>query len=119
MAFLLDFKKRLVKAHYLFVVLLTEILDHRNCLASFALLEPGCLWTHVPANAADFVGFVVSVASHHNCMLKLVVDCLLNLNSLGGLACEFLSFLVESEHLLVNELETVVNRQVLADVIND
>jgi hypothetical protein len=39
LALLLNFEKRLVKVQNLLVVLLPEILNHRNCGASFALLE--------------------------------------------------------------------------------
>lgn len=52
-------------------------------------------------------------------MFKFIVNCLLNFNCLRGFSCEFLSFLVKSDHLFINKLETVIDRKVLADVIDN
>ena len=52
-------------------------------------------------------------------MFKFIINCLLNFNCLGGFSREFLSFLVKSDHLFINKLETVINRKVLTDVIDN
>ena len=116
---LLDFEQGLVEGHNLFVVLLAEVLHHGYGLTGLTLLEARGLRAHVPAHAADLVGFVVTVAGHYDSVLKLVVDCFLNFNSLWWFTGVALAFLSEAHHLLIDKLETVVDREVLADVVND
>lgn len=102
LAFLFYFKERLVETHNLLVVLLTEVLNHGYCLASFTLLKAGCLWAHVPSNAADLVSFVMAVAGHNDGVFKLIIDSLLDFYSFGRFARELDALLSESHHLLVN-----------------
>jgi len=52
-------------------------------------------------------------------MLELIIYSFLNLVLLGRFSGVPLSFLGETDHLLVNQLKTVVNRKILADVVND
>lgn len=119
LSLLLDLKERLVERHNLLVVLLTEVLHHRNSLALFALLEAARLRAHIPAHGGYLVGLVMTVASHDDGMLELVIDCLVDLVLLGGLASEPLLFVGEAVHLFINQLQAVVNREILRDVIDD
>jgi len=119
LAFLLNLEQRLVKRHNLFVVLLSEVLHHRNSLACFALFKSGGFRTHVPADAADLVGFMVAVTRHNYGVFKFIVDSLLGLDGLGWFTGVALSFLVKSHHLFIYQLQTVVNGEVLADVVDD
>jgi hypothetical protein len=116
---LLDFKQGLVEGHNLFVVLLAEVLHHGDGLTGLTLLEARSLRTHVPAHAADLVGFVVTVAGHHDSVLKLVVDSFLNFNSFWWFTGVALALLSEAHHLLIDKLKTVVDGEILADVVDD
>jgi hypothetical protein len=102
LSLLFDFKQRLVKTHNLLVVLRAEILNHRDSLPSFSLLEPTSLWAHVPTNGTNFVGFVMTVTSHDNRMFEFVVNgflCFSNFWRLAGIA---LPFGCKSDHLLID-----------------
>ena len=79
MALLLYFKQRLIKLFYFFVVLLFEVGDHGYCSPGVSLLELASVWVHVKSYIADFVGLVVSVASHHNGSFEFIDDCFLDL----------------------------------------
>ena len=79
MALLLYFKQRLIKLFYFFVVLLFEVSDHGYCSTGVSLLELASVWVHVKSYIADFVGLVVSVASHHNGSFEFINDCFLDL----------------------------------------
>jgi len=103
----------------LLVVLLAEVVYHGNCGASFSLLEAAGFRAHVPAHCADFVGLVVAVASHNDCVLEFIVDSLLDFVLLRWLAGIALALLCEADHLLVDELEAVVDGKILANVIDD
>ena len=103
LAFLFDFEKRLVQTHNLFVVLLAEILNHRDGLACLALLKARGFWAHVPSYTANLVSLVVTITSHYDSVLEFIVDSLLHFHSFGRLACEFDTFLSESHHLLIYE----------------
>ena len=52
-------------------------------------------------------------------MLELVVYSFLSFDGLGRLASVPLTFLGEAHHLLVDELEAVIDGQILADVVDD
>jgi len=119
LSLLLDFKQGLIEGHNLFVVLLAEVVHHGNGLAGLSLLKATRLGTHVPAHCRNLVSLVVTVACHNDCMLELIIYSFLNLVLLGRFSGVPLSFLGETDHLLVNQLKTVVNRKILADVVND
>jgi hypothetical protein len=61
----------------------------------------------------------MTVASHNDCVFEFVVNGFLNFNGLWGLAGKPLSLGRKSDHLLIDELETVVNRKIFADVVDD
>ena len=79
LALLLYFKQRLIKLFYFFVVLLFEVSDHGNSSPCISLLELTSVWVHVKSYIADFVGLVVSVASHYNGSFEFINDCFLDL----------------------------------------
>jgi hypothetical protein len=106
---LLDFKQGLIQTHDLLIVLLAEVLHHGDGLTGFPLLKAGSLGTHIPPDAAHLVGLVVTVAGHDDCVLELVVDCLLDLDSLWGLAGIALALLSKAHHLFIDEFEAVVD----------
>jgi hypothetical protein len=109
LSFLLDFEKWLVKTHNLLVVLRSEVLNHRYCLTSFSLLKAAGLWAHIPSDRTYLVGLVMAIASHNNCMFKFIVNGFLNFNGLGRLASKSLSLVCKSDHLLIDQLEAVVD----------
>ena len=119
LAFLFDFKKWLVETHDLLVVLLAEVVHHGNGGSGLSLLEAAGFRAHIPANGADFVSLVVTVAGHNDCMFEFIVDCLLDFVLLGWLPGVALALLSKADHLLVDELEAVVDGKVLADVVDD
>jgi hypothetical protein len=102
LALLLDLEKWLVKTHDLFIILLAEIVDHRNRLSGFSLFKAACLRTHIPTNCANFISLVVSVASHHDSMLEFIINSLLNFVLFWRLAGVTLAFLGETDHLFIN-----------------
>lgn len=102
LALLLDFKQRLIQTHNLLIILLTEVLYHRNGLASLSLLKSGCLWTHVPSDAADLISLVMTVTRHNNGVFKFIIDSFLGLDNFWGLTGVALALLVKTHHLLVN-----------------
>jgi len=109
LSFLLDFEKGLVQGHDLLVVLLAEVLHHRNGLSLLTLLEAARLRTHIPADSGHLVRLVVTVAGHDDGMFELVVHSLVDLVLFGGLAREALFFVRESVHLLVDQFQAVVD----------
>jgi hypothetical protein len=109
LSFLLDFKQGLIEGHNLFVVLLAEVVHHRDSLAGLSLFKAARLRAHVPAHSRNLVGFVVAVACHDNGMLKFIIDSLLNFVLLRRFSSVPLSFLSETDHLLVDQLKTVVH----------
>ena len=119
MALLLNFKQRLVELFYFLVVLLFEIVDHRNCGPSVALLELAGVWVHVKSYIADLVRLVVAIACHHNGSLELVHDRLLNLVRLRLLVGVSLTSLVQALDLLVDQGEAVVDGKIFRDIVND
>lgn len=119
LTFLFNFEKRLVQRHYLLIILLAEVLHHRNGLAGLTLLKTARFWAHVPAHCRHLVGFVVTIAGHDDGVLELVVDCLLHFVLLWDFACVALALLRKTNHLLVNQLEAVVDRKILGNVIDD
>lgn len=86
----------------MFVVLLAEVLHHRDGLALFTLLEAARLWAHIPAHGGHLVRLVVTIARHNDSMLELIIHCLVNFVLFRGLAREALLLSLESVHLLVN-----------------
>lgn len=119
LTFLLDLKERLVKVHDLFIILLLEIKDHRNCCSGFALLKLACWRAHIKPYIADFIRLMVAIASHHNSSFKFVVDRLLNLVLFWLFVWVPLPLLNKSGCLLINELKTVVNWQIFWDIVNN
>lgn len=109
----------MVQTHDLFVILLAEVLHHRDGLAGFTLLEARSLRAHVPTHARHLVGLVVAVASHHNGVFELIVHSLLGLEDLWWLSCVALPLLVKAHHLFINELKTVVDGKVLRNIIDN
>lgn len=61
----------------------------------------------------------MAVTRHNDSMFELVIYCLLNVNCLWRLSGVTLTLLGEAHHLFINKFETVVNRQVFTDVINN
>ena len=116
---LLNFKQRLVHFSNLHIVLLSEVAGHRDSRASFALLEVAGFRAHVEANIADLVRLVVTIHSHDDGALELVDDGFLVLLLLWLMVGESLAFHSEALHLIVNQLKTIVNRQILANVVDD
>lgn len=119
LSLLFDFKQRLVKTHNLLVILRAEILNHRDGLASLTLLEATGLWTHIPTNGTDFVGFVMTIAGHDNCMFEFVVNGFLGFSNFWRLAGITLPFCCEPDHLFINQFETIVDWKIFTDIIND
>lgn len=119
LALLLDFEEGLVHLHDLHVVLLLEVSSHGNCGASFTLLEVTGIGAHVKTHVGYLVGLVVTVHGHHDCTFEFVDHCLLELLHLRRVVGVPLALLSEPVHLVVNQLEAVVNRQILADVVDD
>ena len=109
---LLNFKQGLVEVHDLLVILLLEVLNHRNRRASFSLLELARGWTHVVADVGDLVGLVMTITGHHDGSFKFVVDRLLNFLVCCRPVRVALSFLDKSLRLLLDEFITIINRQV-------
>ena len=83
------------------------------------MFEVTGLGAHVEAHVADLVGLMVSVHGHDDGALEFVKDSLLVLLRLGRLARVSEALLSESLHLLIDQLQAVVNRQILADIVND
>ena len=52
---------------------------------------------------------MVTVAGHDDCVLEFVVDGLLDLDGLRGLAGVALALLSKAHHLFIDELEAVVD----------
>jgi len=116
---LLDFEERLVHLQNLLIVLLLEVGGHGDGGAGLTLLEIARLRAHIEAHIADFVSLVVAVARHDDGTLEFVEDGLLELLRLGWVAGVAETLLSEALHLLVDQLKTVVNRQILANIVDD
>lgn len=119
LALLFDFKERLIKVHDLNVVLLLEVQNHGNGFTDLALLELTSLRSHIPLDGGYFVGLVLSIACHDDGAFELFINCLTNLFLVRWLSHKALAFFFESLDLLLYELEAVVNRKVLGDVVNN
>lgn len=107
---MLDLKKWLVKVQNLLVILLPEVLDHRNCGASLSLLELTCGRTHVKTNAADLVRLVMAVAGHYDGSFEFVVDRFLYFFHCRRLVRVALSLFSEAPRLFVDQFQTVIDR---------
>ena len=116
---MLNFKQRLVELFYFFVVLLFEVVDHRDCGPGVALLELAGVWVHVESNIADLVGLVVAVAGHHDGSFELVHDRLLDFVGFWLLVGVSLASLVQALDLLVDQGEAVVDGKIFRDIVND
>ncbi len=68
------------------------------------MFEAAGFRAHIPADGADFVGLMVAVASHNDCVFKFIVDGFLDFVLLGGLPGVALALLREADHLLVDKL---------------
>ena len=119
LALLLNFKQGLLHLTNDLIVLLLEVGGHGDGRSNFTLLEVARLWAHVKAHIADLVGFVVTVTRHNDGTLELVLDSLLDFLEAWRLVRVADSLLAEAINLLVDELKAVVNRQILADVVDD
>jgi len=98
--------------HNLLVVLLSEVLDHRDCGAGFSLLELAGGGTHVEADAANLVGLVMAVAGHDDGSLEFIIDGLLYFLGRRGLVRVALPFFGESSGLLINQFKAIVDGQI-------
>jgi len=116
---LLNFKQRLVHFTDLHVVLLLKVAGHRDCRASLALFEIARLGAHVEAHVADLVRLVMTIHGHDDGALELVNDGFLVLRLFWDMVGVALTFDAEALHLIVNQLEAIVYRQILADIIDD
>jgi len=110
LALLLDFKEGLVHLHDLHVVLLLEVGSHGNGGASLTLLEVAGLRAHVKTHVGYLVSLVVTVHGHNDGALEFVDHRLLELLHLRRVVGVPLALLTEPVHLVVNQLEAVVNR---------
>mmetsp|Transcript_12498 Transcript_12498/g.15983 ORF Transcript_12498/g.15983 Transcript_12498/m.15983 type:complete len:291 (-) Transcript_12498:1479-2351(-) len=119
LALLLYFKQRLAHLTDLHVVLLSEVGGHRDGGAGLTLLEIAGFRAHVEAHVADLVGLVVAVHCHDDGAFEFVNDGLLELAGLRDMVVVALTLLSEALHLIVNQLEAIINRQILADVVDD
>lgn len=119
LALLFDLEEGLAHLLDLLVVLLLEVDRHGDGLAGLALLEVARLWAHVEPHIAHFVSLVVSVAGHHDGALEFVDHRFLVLLDLGRVVGVAEAFLTEAFHLFINQLEAVVNRKILADVVDN
>ena len=119
LSLLLDFEERLVHLQDLLIVLLLEVCCHRNGGTGFTLFEIARLWAHVETHIADLVGLVVTVARHDDSTFEFIEHGLLELLRLRRMARVSESLLSEPLHLLINQLEAVVNRQILTDIVDD
>ena len=61
----------------------------------------------------------MTVASHDDCMFEFIINGVLNLNGFWWLSSKSLSLVCKSYHLLINQLKTVVDWKILADVIDN
>lgn len=116
---LLDFKKRLFHIDDLFVILFFEVDDHGDGGAFLSLFKFAGFRTHIPTNCTDFVGLVMTVLSHHDCPFEFVVNRFLNFCQLWRLSSVALALGLESDHLVIDELQAVFNRQVFRDIVDD
>ena len=119
LALLLNFKQRLLHLTDDLIVLLLEVGSHGDGGADLTLLEIASLWAHIEAHIADLVGLVVAVTRHNDGTLKFVLNGLLDLSEARWLIRVANSLLTEALNLLIDQLQAVVNRQILADVVND
>ena len=94
----------------LHVILLLEVGCHRDSGACLALLEVAGFGAHVEAHIGYLVRLVVAVHGHHDCPLELVDHHFVVLLSLGDVVRVPLALLLKPIHLVVNQLEAVVNR---------
>jgi len=83
------------------------------------LLKAAGLWAHIPSDSADLVGLVMAIACHNDCMFEFIVNSFLNLNGFWWFSSKSLSLVRKSDHLLINQLKTVVDGKILADVVDD
>jgi hypothetical protein len=109
LSLLLNLKQWLVKVHYLFVVLLFEVKNHRNCCTSFTLIKLARRRTHIKANIADFISLMMAIASHHNRTFELIINIFLNFLLLRSLVLVALLLSDESCRLFVNQIQAVVD----------
>ena len=119
LALLLNFKQRLLHLTNDLIILLLEVSSHGDGGADLTLLEIASLWAHIKAHIADLVGLVVAVTRHNDGTLELVLNGLLDLSEARGLIRVANSLLTEALNLLIDQLQAIVNRQILADVVND
>lgn len=117
LSFLLDLEERLIQVHDGNIVLLLEVQHHRDGLTNLTLLELTRLWSHVPFERGNLVGFVLAVARHDNCTFEFFVDRLRDFFLIWRFSHEPLALFFETLDLLLDELEAVVNGEVLADVV--
>jgi hypothetical protein len=103
----------------LLVVLLFEVVSHGDGGSGVSLLELAGLGAHVETYVGHLVSFVVSIASHHNCALKLIDNGFMELYLLWWLVGVAGPPLSKPVHLLVDELEAVVDGKILGYVVND
>lgn len=101
------------------VVLLLEVVSHRDGGACLALLELAGLGTHVKADTGYLVRLMVAIASHHNCSFEFIHNGLLEFALFGWLVSVTSPPLSESLHLFVNEFIAVIDREILGDVVDD
>jgi len=83
------------------------------------LLEVARFGAHIEAHITDLVSLVVAVHGHDDGALELIKDGFLVFLGLGRLVRVAGPLLSEALHLLINQLQAVVNRQILADVVNN
>lgn len=62
---------------------------------------------------------MVAITSHDNCAFEFIDDCFLEFTLLGCLVSISSPSLSKAFHLFIDELETVIHRKILGDIVND
>ena len=83
------------------------------------MLELAGLRAHIETYVGNLVSFVVSIASHHNCAFELIDNGFMELYLLWWLVSVAGPSLCKPVHLLVDELEAVVDGKILRYVVDD
>ena len=116
---MLYFKQWLVQLFYFFVVLLFEIVDHRNCGPGVSLLELASVWVHVKSYIADFVRLMMTIASHYNSTFEFVNNGFLDFVGFRLFIGVSLTSLMQAFNLLVDQGEAIVDGKIFRDIVDD
>lgn len=101
------------------IILLFEVVSHRYGGASLALLELASGRTHVESNIGYLVSLMVTIASHDDGSFEFIDNCFLKFCLLWSFVSVPRAPLCEPVHLLIDELVTMIDREILRYVVND